>query len=338
MPLPLPLSVLDLAPVVSGATSAQTIRNSIALASLCDRLGYIRYWFAEHHNMPMIAATTPALLIALAAPGTERIRFGAGGVMLPNHSPLQVAEAYRMLAAMWPGRIDLGLGRAPGTDSATALALRRAPEALGANDFPEQLAELLAFSGGGFPPGHPFRGVRAMPEDAPLPPLWLLGSSGYSAQLAAQTGHGFGFAAHFSPEAPDGPMLAYRTRFRPGALPRPHAILALAVICADSTKEAERLAAPMQLAWVRLRSGRIEALPSPEEALAHPYSPAERAIVEVYKRIQIVGDPVSVKASIEQLAARTQADEVMVTTVTHDAAARRRSYELLAQAFALPAA
>ncbi len=336
--MPLPLSVLDLAPVASGATSAQTIRDSLALARLCDRLGYTRYWFAEHHNMPMIAATTPALLIALAAPGTERIRLGAGGVMLPNHSPLQVAEAYRMLAALWPGRIDLGLGRAPGTDGATALALRRSREALGANDFQEQLSELLSFSGAGFPAGHPFHGVRAMPEDAPLPPLWLLGSSGYSAQLAAQIGRGFGFAAHFSPEEPDGPMLNYRARFRPGALPRPHAILALAVICADTTKEAERLAASMQLAWVRVRQGRIEALPSPEEALAHHYSPAERAIVEVYKRMQIVGDPESVKARIEKVVARTYADEVMVATVTHDPAARRHSYELLAQTFALPAA
>ena len=333
--MPVPLSILDVVPVAADTTAGQALRNSLELVRLAERLGYARQWFAEHHNMPIIGSTTPALMIALAAEVTSRIRVGAGGVMLPNHAPLQVAEAYKMLEALHPGRIDLGIGRAPGTDPTTAIALRRDAASLGAEDFPDRLAELLCFGNGRFPANHPFRSVVAMPDDVPLPPIWLLGSSGYSAQLAAQLGMGFGFAAHFSPQPAAGPMLAYRRRFRPGAIERPHAILTVSVVCAETTAEAERLAASMQLAWLRLRTGRPARLPSPEEALAYPYTPGEREIVDAQRRLQITGDPAAVVARIEAMVRETEADEVMVMTTTYSHAARLRSYELLAAAFEL---
>ncbi|HEY6080460.1 MAG TPA: LLM class flavin-dependent oxidoreductase [Polyangiaceae bacterium] len=330
----LPLSVLDLVPVGEGVTSGQSIQHSLQLAQELDRLGFVRLWYAEHHNMPAIASTTPALMIALAAQQTRRIRVGAGGVMLPNHAPLQVAETFKMLESLHPGRIDLGLGRAPGTDQVTALALRGSREALLANDFPEQLTELMEF-GCGVRQQHPFVGVSAFPDDVQLPPIWLLGSSDFSSALAARLGLGFAFAAHFSPDRPDRPMLGYRDAFRAGALDTPHAILAVSVVCAETEPEAQRLASSMQLSWVRLRSGRPSKIPSPETALSHPYTAQEAAAVDAYRHLQIVGTPASVCERIESLAARTRADEVMITTVTHDPAARLRSYQLLAEAFAL---
>jgi len=329
----LPLSALDLVPVAQGSQSRQAIEQSLALAQELDELGYERVWYAEHHNMPAIASTTPATLIALAAQRTRRIRVGSGGVMLPNHPPLQVAESFKMLESLYPGRVDLGIGRAPGTDQVTALALRRSREALLANDFPDQLAELMDF-GSGLQRSHPFVGVSAYPEEVALPPIWLLGSSDFSADLAAKLGLGFAFAAHFSPDRPDRPMLAYRRQFQASEyLEAPQAILAVSVICADTSAEAERLASSMQLSWVRLRSGRPSKIPSPEEALAYPYTEQERAVVRAYRDLQIVGTKDTVRERIQTLAERTQADEVMVTTVTHDAAARVRSYRLLAEAF-----
>jgi luciferase family oxidoreductase group 1 len=332
--MPLALSALDLVPVANGVSSGQAVSHSLALARELDRLGYRRVWYAEHHNMPAIASTTPATLIALAAQQTERIRVGSGGVMLPNHAPLQIAETFKMLESIYPGRIDLGIGRAPGTDQMTALALRGSREALLANDFPEQLAELMDF-GAGVQPRTPFVGVAAYPEDAPLPPIFLLGSSGFSSALAARLGLGFGFAAHFSPDRPELPMLAYRREFKPSAsLARPYAILTLSVVCAETAAEADRLASSMQLSWVRLRSGRPSKIPSPEEALAYPYTELEAAAARGYRNLQVVGTPAAVREQIEALARRTEADEVMVTTVTHDHAARTRSYQLLAAAFA----
>jgi luciferase family oxidoreductase group 1 len=332
--MPLALSALDLVPVPTGVSSAEAVRRSLALARELDRLGFVRVWYAEHHNMRAIASTSPATLIALAAEQTSRIRVGSGGVMLPNHPPLQIAETYKLLAALHPGRVDLGIGRAPGTDQITALALRRSREALLANDFPEQLAELMDF-GEGLQRAHPFVGVTAYPDDAPLPPIYLLGSSDFSSALAAKLGLGFGFAAHFSPDRPDRPMLAYRAEFQPSAyFEAPHAILAVSVVCAETTAEAERLASSMQLAWVRLRSGRPSKIPSPEEALAHPYTEGERALAQGYRQMQIVGAPGEVRQRIEALAQRTQADEIMITSVIHEPEARIRSYQLLAQAFA----
>ena len=332
----LPLSALDLVPLVQSGTSAASLRASGALAKALDRFGYTRLWYAEHHNMPGIATTTPEILIAHVGPLTTRIRLGAGGVMLPNHAPLKVAESYRLLEALHPGRIDLGIGRAPGTDQLTALALRRSKKAIIADDFLEQLGELMAFDDGEFPPDHPFQAIRAMPDDVRLPPLWLLGSSDYSAKLAAKLGVGFAFAAHFSPDPPDVAMRAYREGFAGGGpLDAPHALLALSVFCADTEEAATRMASSMLLSFVQLRSGRPGRMPSPEDALAHEFTRDELAIVEFYKRLQIVGTPEQCRARIEEIATRTKADEVMIATHAFDPAARIRSYELLAEAFAI---
>ncbi len=331
---PLPLSVLDLVPLANGVTSARALANSLDLVRHAEALGYTRLWYAEHHNMPAIASTTPEIMIARAAMVTTRIRLGSGGVMLPNHSPLKVAESYRLLEALAPGRVDLGLGRAPGTDPTTALALRRSREAVYADDFPAQLAELLAFSGErSFPRGHPFAAVVAQPDDVPLPPVWLLGSSDYSAHLAAEIGRGFAFAAHFSPASPEVPMLAYRRRFKPGAIDKPHAILALSIFCADTTEDAERMAIPTLVAFARLRTGRPARLLNDAEARSYVFSPAEAAAVEGIRAAQIIGTPDAVRARVESLVALTQADEVMVTTFAADHAERMRSFERVARAF-----
>ena len=335
----LPLSILDLVPLANGMTSAQALAHSLELARLADALGYTRLWYAEHHNMPAIASTTPEIMITRAGMVTSRIRLGSGGVMLPNHSPLKVAETYRLLEAMLPGRVDLGLGRAPGTDPTTALALRRSREAVRADDFPAQLGALLAFGGRAeFDAGHPFATVTAQPDDVPLPPVWLLGSSDYSAHLAAQIGHGFAFAAHFSPEAPEGPMLAYRQRFEPGALDRPHAILALSVFCAPTRADAEEMAIPTLVAFARLRTGRPARLLNAAEARTYRFTPAEAAAVEGIRAAQIIGTPDEVKPRIDALVASTQADEVMIAMFAADQAKRLRSFELLAEAYGLPRA
>src|SRR4051812_45245844 len=210
-----PLSVLDLSPIGTGSSASEALRNTIDLARLADRLGFTRYWLAEHHNMPGIACSAPEVVIGAVARETERLRVGSGGIMLPNHTPLKVAETFRVLAALHPGRIDLGIGRAPGTDQLTALALRRSREALTADDFPAQLGELLAFASDTFPEGHPFRAVHAVPDEVPLPPIWLLGSSDYSAQVAAMIGVGFAFARHISPDGAAEAMRLYREQFTP---------------------------------------------------------------------------------------------------------------------------
>lgn len=332
----LPLSVLDLVPLVSGATSAVALEHSLALARRSEELGYTRLWYAEHHNLPGIASTTPELMIARTGMATRRIRLGSGGVMLPNHAPLKVAESYRLLEAMLPGRVDLGLGRAPGTDPTTALALRRTREPVNADEFPSQLREMQGFVRGDLPISHPFRTITALPDDVPLPPIWLLGSSDYSAHLAAKLGHGFAFAAHFSPSSPELPMLAYREEFRPGALARPHAILAVSIFCAETEAEAERLAAPALVAFARLRTGRPAQLLPAEEALDYRFSPVEAAAASAARAMQIIGTPATVHGRVMDLAERTRADEVMVSTFASDGAARLRSYELVARAFGLP--
>ena len=334
--MPLRLSALDLVPLVEGGTSVDSMRGVVALARAVEGLGFTRLWYAEHHNMPGIATTTPEILIAHVGSATSRIRLGAGGVMLPNHSALKVAEAYKLLEALHPGRIDLGIGRAPGTDQLTAFALRRSREAIGANDFLEQLGELLAWGRGEFPAGHPFRNVRAMPDDHGLPPLYILGSSDYGAKVAADLGLGFAFAGHFSQDPPDPPLRDYRARFSAvGALERPHAILALSVFCAETEEAARRLASSMMLSFVLLRTGRARRMPSPEEAMAHVFTPEEQAILSFYEDLVIVGTPPQVRARIEALVGRTGADEVMIVTHAHDVGARVRSYELVASAFGL---
>ncbi len=233
-----PLSVLDLSPVAAGSSGAAALRNSLDLAPHAERLGYTRYWVAEHHNLPSIASSAPEIMIGQIAAITQRMRVGSGGVMLPNHAPLMVAERFKVLEALFPGRIDLGLGRAPGTDPVTSFALRRRQD--NADDFPERLQELLAFEGKAFPEGHPFRTIRAMPEDVALPPIYLLGSSDFSAELSASIGAGFSFAHHFASHDAADAMLRYRAHFRPSpANAKPHAILAVHVVAADSDEEAE---------------------------------------------------------------------------------------------------
>ena len=327
----IPLSVLDIAPVGTGVSPSSVVRDTVELARLAERLGYVRYWFAEHHGMPSIASSAPEVLIAHVAAFTERIRVGSGGIMLPNHSPLAVAEAFHTLEALHPGRIDLGLGRAPGTDPATSRALRPFDAEL----FPQQLDELLSLSRGNFPEGHPFRGVRVVPTDVTLPPVWLLGSSGASARLAGMLGAGYAFASHFSPTPPGPAIAAYRESFRPSEhFARPHMILALSVVCAETREQAEHHAASMDLVWVRLQRGELGPLPTPEEALAYPYTPQERAVAERQRALALVGSPAEVREGLERLAASTGADEVMVSTNVHSRAARLRSYELLAEALA----
>jgi luciferase family oxidoreductase group 1 len=330
------LSVLDVSPVPSGASSADALRNTLDLAQLADDLGYTRYWLAEHHNTPLIASSVPEVMIGHVASVTKSIRVGSGGVMLPNHAPLKVAEAFRMLEALHPGRVDLGLGRAPGTDSLTALALRRSREALSAGDFPAQMDELLAFFEGGFPSNHPFQHVRAMPDDVSAPEIWLLGSSDFSAQLAARLGLRFAFAHHISPLPAVGALRLYTGLFRPlRGLAAPESILAVSVLCAETDERAEELAKPLELTLLRFRQGRIGRFPSPAEAADYPYTPEEREIIRANRARSFIGSPATVREQILSVVEQTGAREIMVTTMTHDHADRRRSYELLAEAFGL---
>lgn len=330
------LSVLDLAPISSDSTGPQALRNSIELAQLADRLGYTRYWLAEHHNIPGIAISTPEIMISVIARETDRIRVGSGGVMLPNHAPLKVAEAFRTLEALYPGRIDLGIGRAPGTDQLTAYALRQSQERLQIDDFPEQLAELVAFGNGQFPDDHPFRRVTAMPRDVTLPPIWLLGSSGgYSAQLAATLGVGYAFAYHINPNLNDAiaAFRTYRTHVQAGA--EPHTMLGLAVLCTETAERAEELATIMDLSFLRRQRGQLATLPTLAEAKAYPFTELERAQARSHRDRQVVGDPATVRTRLEALIQQTGVDEVMVLTMISSQADRLRSYELLAEAFEL---
>jgi luciferase family oxidoreductase group 1 len=326
------LSVLDLAPVPSGSTPTEALKRTVELARLADRLGYARYWFAEHHGMPGIASSSPEILIANAAAATERIRIGSGGIMLPNHVPLRVAENFHTLEALYPGRIDLGIGRAPGTDPMTAKALRP----FDASQFPAQLSELLDLSRGTFEVDHPFHRVRVMPNDVDLPPIWLLGSSGASARLAGSLGLGYSFASHFSPASPEPALAAYRESFVPSKqFPEPHAIVAVAAICAETDERAEYLSHTMDLAWVRLRTGFPGLLPSPEEALAYPYTAIEKEAVLGYRSLHFIGRPEVVRGQIMGLVRECGADEVMVSSMIHSHSERLRSFELLAGAFGI---
>jgi luciferase family oxidoreductase group 1 len=327
-----PLSVLDLAPVVSGSSPSAALRHSLELARRAEALGYHRYWVAEHHNMPGIASSAPAVLIAHLAAGTDRMRIGSGGVMLPNHTPLVVAEQFGMLEAIHPGRIDLGIGRAPGTDPVTAAALRRTADGLSAEDFPRQLMDLLGFFTGEFPEGHPYRAISAVPGLGNLPSLWLLGSSGYSAQVAGLLGLPFAFAHHFSADNTIPALHLYRETFRPSdALDRPYAMIGVAVVCAEDDDRARWLAAPAALSFLRLRTGRPGPFPSPEEAAAYPYTDRDRAIIGTRTASQVIGGPETVRRELTELLAATGADELMITTVVHDHGDRIGSYERVAE-------
>jgi luciferase family oxidoreductase group 1 len=330
------LSVLDVSPVPSGSSSTQALRNTLDLAQLVDRLGYTRYWLAEHHNTPLIASSAPEVMIGHVADVTKNIRVGSGGIMLPNHTPLKVAETFRVLEALHPHRIDLGLGRAPGTDSLTALLLRRSREALNADDFPARLEDLLAFLNSGFPENHPLERVRAMPDDVAMPEIWLLGSSDFSAILSAQMGLRFAFAHHINPPPAIGALRLYRENFHPSEyLQKPEALIGVSVVCAETDERARELAKPLQLVLLRFRTGKMGRFPTIEEANDYPYSGEERAVIEMNRDRSFVGSPKTVREQLMRLANDGGVDEIMVTTMTHDHGDRRRSYELLAEAFDL---
>lgn len=327
----IPLSVLDLSFVTSGSTPTQALRNTLDLARHTDRLGYTRFWVAEHHNLPSVASGAPDIMIGQIAAVTERIRVGSGGVMLPNHAPLMVAERFKLLEALYPDRIDLGLGRAPGTDPVTSYALRRMQEERGRDDFLERLQELMLLETKSFPPDHPFRRIEIMPSGVPLPPIWLLGSSDYSAHLSARLGLGFGFAHHFATHDATDSMLSYRNGFQPSQWrTEPHAILTVAIICAETDDEAERLASSADLNFVRRMRGEFGPVPSPEEALAYPYTPSEREMIRRNRERLFVGSPDTVRQRLQPLIDETRADELMVTSAMHDHSARKRSYDLVA--------
>lgn len=334
---PIRLSVLDLSPVPSGSSSADALRNTLDLARFADEIGYERYWLAEHHNTSLLASPAPEVMIGHVASVTKRIRVGSGGIMLPNHSPLKVAETFRLLEALHPGRVDLGIGRAPGTDQMTALALRRSRAAMNVDDFPQQLAELLAFFSRSFPDNHPFSKIRAIPDDVPTPRIWLLGSSDFSARLAAQLGLGFAFAHHISPSPAVEALRLYHERFRPSEyFTEPNSILAVSAICAETDALAQELASSADLTLLRFQKGNHQgALPGVAEAKAYPYTDYDREIIDANRARLFVGSPAAIRDQLSRFAAQTGVREIMITTMIHDHALRRRSYALLADAFAL---
>ncbi|HEY3725173.1 MAG TPA: LLM class flavin-dependent oxidoreductase [Acidimicrobiia bacterium] len=322
-----PLSVLDLATVTSGSTPARALTETIQLAGVAEALGYQRLWVAEHHGMPAVASSAPAVLIAHLAQATTTLRVGSGGVMLPNHAPLVIAEQFGTLEALHPGRIDLGLGRAPGTDPVTARALRRTRD-LEVDSFPDDVVELIRYlMAGEGPPSHP----AAVPGRGYLPEVWLLGSSLYSAELAGLIGLPFSFAYHFAPRLLDAALERYRSAFRPSfLLAEPHAMVAVSVLCAPDEDEARWLAGPSALAILQLRSGKLGPLPTPEDAEAYQYSPAERAVVDEATETHLVGPPDTVHDGLVELQARTGADEIMLSTRAHSYDVRARSLALIA--------
>jgi luciferase family oxidoreductase group 1 len=322
-----PLSILDLSPIIEGGDAALALKNSLDLAQHAERCGYRRYWVAEHHNMPGIASAATSVVIGHIAGGTATIRVGAGGIMLPNHAPLVIAEQFGTLAALFPGRIDLGIGRAPGTDPRTALALRRNLSG-DIEQFPQDVLELIAYLGD----PQPGQAVRAVPGQGSKVPVWILGSSLYGAQLAAALGLPYAFASHFAPQQLGEALAIYRDRFRPSQwLDKPHVMLGLNVILADSGAEARRLATSLQQAFINLRTGRPGPLPPPVDDIA-PYliDPRVKAMLDGVLAVAQVGAPDTVRTGLEAFIARYQPDELMVAGQIYDHAARLKSYELLA--------
>jgi luciferase family oxidoreductase group 1 len=322
-----PLSVLDLAPIVQGGDAAQALRTTLDLARHAERLGYRRYWLAEHHGMPGIASAATAVVIGHVAAGTTTIRVGAGGIMLPNHAPLVIAEQFGTLASLFPGRIDLGLGRAPGSDQATVRALRRSPAA--AESFPQDVVELMGY----FRPAQPGQVVRAVPGAGLDVPVWILGSSLFGAQLAAALGLPYAFASHFAPAALLPALELYRAQFRPSErLARPYVMLGVNVFAADTDRDAARLFTSLQQAFVNLRRGHPAPLPPPDDTLEERLTPTDRAGIAEMLACSVVGAPDAVRRGLEAFVARTGADELMLTSQIYDPAARVRSYELTARA------
>ncbi|MET9497713.1 LLM class flavin-dependent oxidoreductase [Streptomyces sp. NPDC006552] len=347
---PTPLSVLDLVTVGAGRTATQALRTSVDIARLAEHRGYHRYWVAEHHSMPGVASSSPAVILAHLAAHTERVRLGSGGVMLPNHAPLVIAEQFGTLEAMAPGRVDLGLGRAPGTDGATAAALRRTDRLNeGADDFPQQLAELTRFLDDDFPDGHRYSRIHAVPgpvqatspggvQDPHRPPLWLLGSSGFSARLAGVLGLPFAFAHHFSAQNTIPALDLYRESFQPSAvLDQPYALIGVSALATDDDgTEARRQVLAAALNMVRLRTGRPGLVPTPEEAEAYPFNEMEQDFIRSWNANVIHGSVDEVRTGLDDLHKRTGADELMLTANAHSGEVRLRSYELIADAYGLP--
>lgn len=333
---PVPLSILELATISAGSTPAAALAATTEIARRADALGYRRLWVAEHHGMPSVASSSPAVLLAHLAAATRRIRLGSGGVMLPNHAPLAIAEQFGTLEALHPGRIDLGLGRAPGTDGRTAMALRGSLAASG-EDFPERLAELIAFLDGAFPEEHPYARVvaipgRALTPAAGRPPVWLLGSSGYSAQLAGLMGLPFAYARHFSARNTLPALEMYRSTFRPSPdLDRPYAMVCVGAVAADTDEEARRLATSGALAMLRLRAGRPGPVPTPDEADAFAWEGDAADHLRRWLRNVANGTPDAVVDELARVQRETDADELMLTASIHGEAARIRSFELIAE-------
>lgn len=322
----IPLSVLDLAPVVQGSDAAQAFQRSLDLARHAERWGYRRFWLAEHHGMPGVASAATAVVIGHVAAGTSTIRVGAGGIMLPNHSPLVIAEQFGTLASLFPGRIDLGLGRAPGSDQGTARALRR-PSTAG-DDFPQDVVELMSY----FDPVHPGQRVQAVPGAGLDVPVWILGSSLFGAQLAAMLGLPFAFASHFAPAMLDQALAIYRERFEPSErLAAPYAMVALNAFAADTDDEAHRLFTSLQQAFVNLRRGTPGLLPPPDESFPSTLAPFERAMIDEMLSCTVVGSPPSVRRGMDAFLERTGADELIVASQVFDHAARLRSFEIVAE-------
>ncbi len=322
-----PFSILDLSPIVQGGTAAQALQRSLELARLAERLNFRRYWVAEHHNMPGIASAATSVVIGHIAGGTSTIRVGSGGVMLPNHAPLVIAEQFGTLASLFPGRIDLGLGRAPGTDQLTARALRRG-QLDSADTFPQDVVELQSY----FQPTVPGQLLQAVPGAGLEVPIWLLGSSLFSAQLAAELGLPFAFASHFAPDHLAAALRLYRNDFRPSAAyPKPYAMAAIAVYAADTDAAAARLFTSLQQSFVNLRKGEPGPLPPPVDDMDDRWSPIERAGVEHAFSEAVVGSPKTVKQGLAAFLKRTGVDVLMVTAAIYDHAARLRSFELVAQ-------
>ncbi|MER2254327.1 MAG: LLM class flavin-dependent oxidoreductase [Priestia megaterium] len=326
----IPISVLDLSPVVEGGTVSDSLRNTLDLAQHAEKWGYNRYWLAEHHNMTGIASSATSVVIGHVAAGTSRIRVGSGGIMLPNHSPLVIAEHFGTLESLFPGRIDLGLGRAPGTDQLTAQALRRDRRSDG-SDFPEQLAELQEY----FKPASKSQmRVKAVPGQGLNIPIWLLGSSGFSAQLSAQLGLPFSFASHFSPNNTMTALNMYRRYFKPSdVLDKPYAMLGVNVIAADTDREAERLATSMQQQFLNLIRNTPGKLKAPVDNMDELWTDFEKASLQQQLGSSIVGSPETIKVKLEQFIEETEADELMINAQIYDHKARLRSYEIVSQLF-----
>jgi luciferase family oxidoreductase group 1 len=323
----IPFSILDLAPIPKGATASEALRNTLALAQRAERLGYKRYWLAEHHNMPGIASAATAIVIAHVAGGTRTIRVGSGGIMLPNHSPLVIAEQFGTLASLYPGRIDLGLGRAPGTDMMTARALRRTMDD-GAEQFPQDVLELQEY----FAAAQPGQHIRAVPGTGLEVPIWLLGSSLFSAQLAAMLGLPFAFASHFAPDLMKQALEIYRSRFQPSKkLDRPYAMLGANVLAADTDAEACRQFSSQQQSFINLRRGSPGQVPPPIDDIDSYWSPAEKAMVERSLAVSFVGSAEAVQLGLAAFIESAQPDELMITAHVHDQPARLRSIELVSK-------